>query len=88
MKLILNRIFSGALNGFPLIRTIIQLRKKEANTPVLNITTTNDNLKPKQNVKIDYLAVFGELITVILIIAFVLGKITITDIKNIISIVK
>lgn len=71
---ILKRIGAGVLKGFPLVNTIKEIVKPSS-------ITNSDAEKPKN----DYVKIISELIVVILICAFVSGKITMEDLMKLLT---
>lgn len=69
---IFKSIGMGFINGFPMLQTIFKNRK------------TVDG----QKLPVDYISAITELLTVIIIIAFLFGKISIEDVKVLIDKIK
>lgn len=81
---ILKRVVQGALNGFPLVRSVVKAVKKDSLASVVNTVTVEGETKHK----VDYVVLVTELITVSLVIAFVFGKVSLEDIEKILGLIK
>lgn len=81
---ILKRVVQGALNGFPLVRSVVKAVKKDSLASVVNEVSTPEG----KEYKIDYVVLVTELITVSLVIAFVFGKVSLEDIEKILGLIK
>lgn len=81
---ILKRVVQGALNGFPLVRSVVKAVKKDNLASVVNEVNVDGETK----YKVDYVVLITEAITVVLVLGFVFGKISFEDIEKVLSLLK
>ena len=85
MKMIFKSIGKGILNGFPLVQSVIKEIRESKKIKDESIISDVDKGEQVNKTGLDIASLIAEIVTLIIILGFVFGKITFEQVINLLN---